>query len=373
MDLRAAANQHVIASVKRLEHALVRIPEHRGDRSRAIGQTHQDVFASLPVDSQLFVSGSERLLKLLALNELQDGCAIHDSLSRLRREGQGTCGNVAAHQPKGWQQRVSIDKTRRANRELMRQSATMAGRRGLFFCGRIFVYTMSVSGAPSLTTMHPSSVNLVRSSHSWTEADSAAGFVLRYLSPMRRQLAKILGSNAEADESLKILLAHLVTAGFGDHKQGKLRDFLIKGVRSCAKARLVDMPEDERPNVDLGAITLESQQWLAYWRDCLMERAWRALERYEHANPGEPVYSILFVMQSQPNINITQLVQQVTRESGKDVDQETVNREIPKARSMFAQLIADEVVETLESPTKDDVKDEIKLLGMSAAFEGLAV
>ncbi len=49
--------------------------------------------------------------------------------------------------------------------------------------------------------MQPSSVNLVRSSQSWTEADSAAGFVLRYLAPMRRQLASALGSNAEADEA----------------------------------------------------------------------------------------------------------------------------------------------------------------------------
>ena len=40
----------------------------------------------------------------------------------------------------------------------------------------------------------PSTINLVRSSHPWTEADSAAGFVLRYLAPMRRQLTAILGS-----------------------------------------------------------------------------------------------------------------------------------------------------------------------------------
>ncbi len=40
---------------------------------------------------------------------------------------------------------------------------------------------------------------------------------------------------------------------------------------------------------------------------------------------------------------------------------------------MFAQMIADEVVETLESPTKDDVKDEIKLLGLTNAFQGQIV
>ena len=230
-----------------------------------------------------------------------------------------------------------------------------------------------MSGAASPTTMPPSSVNLVRSSHSWTEADSAAGFVLRYLAPMRRQLASILGSNSEADESLKILLAHLVSAGFGDHKRGKLRDFLIRGVRSCAKARLADMPESERPSTNLDSVTLQSQEWLGFWRDCLLERAWRALERYEHANPEVPVYSVLFVINSNPNINTTELAQQASQESGLTVDEELVNRALPLARSMFAQMIADEVVETLENPTKDHVKDEIKLLGLTNAFHGLIV
>jgi hypothetical protein len=97
------------------------------------------------------------------------------------------------------------------------------------------------------------------------------------------------------------------------------------------------------------------------------------LERHEHANPEMPVYSVLFVMKSNPNINITQLVQQVAKESGIEYDADTVNRAIPIARSMYAQLVADEVVETMASPTKQDVKDEIKLLGMTAAFEGVAV
>ena len=230
-----------------------------------------------------------------------------------------------------------------------------------------------MSGAASPITMHPSSVNLVRSSHSWTEADSAAGFVLRYLSPMRRQLAAILGSNAEADESLKILLAHLVNAGFGEHRQGKLRDFLIRGVRSCARARLADIPEKERPPNKVDSVVPMSPEWLGFWRDCLMERAWRALERYEHAHPDEPVYSVLFAMKSNPKITTTQLIQQVTKESGNEVDEGVVNRALPLAKSMFAQLIADEVVETLESPSRDDVKEEIRTLGLVGAFEGVIV
>ena len=138
-----------------------------------------------------------------------------------------------------------------------------------------------------------SSVNLVRSSHSWTEADSAAGFVLRYLSPMRRQLTSLMGSKPEADAALKILLSHLVQAGFGEHKRGRLRDFLVRGIRSCAKARIAELPEDKRQGISLESVTLESKEWITVWRDCLLERAWRSLERHEHSNPDSPVYSVL--------------------------------------------------------------------------------
>ena len=56
-----------------------------------------------------------------------------------------------------------------------------------------------------------------------------------------------------------------------------------------------------------------------------------------------------------------------------EIDAAEVHRTLPSARATFAQLIADEVVETLESPSRDEVKNEIQLLGMTGAFDGLSV
>ena len=218
-----------------------------------------------------------------------------------------------------------------------------------------------------------SSINLVRSSHSWTQADSAAGFVLRYLSPMRRQLTVVLGSKAEADEALKILLSHLVQAGFGDHKRGRLRDFLVRGVRSCAKARMGELSEDESRDAKLAELTLHSKDWLRLWRECLLERSWRALERFEHANPDAPVYSVLSRATADEHATSDVLAVRICEECGIEIDADMVESLLPAARTMFAQLIADEVVETLEKPSKDDVKEEIKTLGMMHAFNGVAV
>ncbi len=231
----------------------------------------------------------------------------------------------------------------------------------------------SFSESETSDAQRTSTINLVRSSNPWTKADSAAGFVLRYLAPMRRQLTSIMGSPEQADEALKLLLSHLVSVGFGDHKRGRLRDFLLRGIRSAAKTRVGEMPEGERPALNLDALTLESKQWITFWREGLLERAWRSLERQEHAKPDSPVFSVLHCATANPQATPAMLVVQISSELGVNTDEAMVQRTLPIARALFAQLVADEVAETLESPTSDGVKREIAQLGLGRAFNGVNV
>lgn len=230
-----------------------------------------------------------------------------------------------------------------------------------------------MSDAFSSDSQRISTVNLVRTSHPWTQADSAAGFVLRYLIPMRRQLVEILGSGSMADESLKLLLAHLVSVGFGEHKQGRLRDFLLRAIRSAAKTHAAELPEASRPKLDLGQATLESKAWLGFWRDGLLERAWRSLERHEHANPEQPVYLVLNTATSNPKATPAMLAKSILADAKRELTESQVDELLPLARTLFAQFIADEVAETLEGPSKDAVKKEIVQLGLAGAFAGMQV
>jgi len=242
---------------------------------------------------------------------------------------------------------------------------------------------------PDVSSSQPaqrgSSVHLARSSQSWTDADSAAGFVLRYLTPMRRQLIEVMGSPAEADECLKLLLAHLISAGFGEHKRGRLRDFLVRGVRSCAKARLAELPSNEQLQREIDQIQLDSKFWLRVWRDCLLDRAWRALERHQHGDPGSLAYVLLTTSVDHPQASPDELLSLVqaslSDDSGEQwpvevttsLDTSTMVEKLNRARALYAQLIADEVVETLETPDPIAVKKEIQRLGLGRAFEGLGV
>ena len=118
---------------------------------------------------------------------------------------------------------------------------------------------------------------------------------------------------------------------------------------------------------------MESKEWITVWRDCLLERAWRSLERHEHSNPDSPVYSVLNSATADTSATSEALASKINDEYGIELDAAKVDQTLPAARAMFAQLIADEVVETLESPSKGDVKEEIKALGMAQAFSGLTV
>lgn len=216
-------------------------------------------------------------------------------------------------------------------------------------------------------------VNLVRTTHPWTAADNAAGLVLRYLAPMRRILIQSLGSPAEADEALRKLLSHLVSAGFGKHRHGRLRDFLIKGIRSAAMNRISERPDAGTRQTSLDELTSESKIWLTYWREGLLERAWRSLERQEHATPEIPFYSVLHCATAKPQSTPAMLVVQIASEFNVTLDEQAVQSILITARGLFAQVLADEVAETLEDLSENDVKEEIAILGLGQAFSGITI
>ena len=228
-----------------------------------------------------------------------------------------------------------------------------------------------MSDVPPPKPPNTSTVTLVRTSQAWSQADSAAGFVLRYLAPMRRQLAVLLKSTEQADEGLKMIIAHLVSAGFGDQEHERLRDFLLRSIRSAARKRLKEIPENKRPEIDFDQLQSDSKDWLRYWREGLLERAWRALERIEHATPSRPLYSVLHCATANPQATASMLVIQIATETGVQIDEPKAEAILTESRSIFAQLIADEVSETLENPESADVRQEIKTLGLGKAFTGI--
>lgn len=261
-----------------------------------------------------------------------------------------------------------------------------------------------LSGGQWISTS--SSVHLARSRQTWTDAGSAAGYVLRYLTPMRRLMMDVVGGEKETDRALSILVAHLVKAGFSGHDKGRLRDFLVRGIRSAAKARYDEAVAEGRqnesldladsldapsaalapPNVDVAQ--LDSPQWIGYWREGILQRSWRSLERYQHARRYHPaantspeteapnedlIHDVLRVTMSYPKESCELWAGRITTSAGRNVKPEEVKSQLELARIRFAQHIADEVAQTLETPDPLVIQSEIKTLGLGKAFSGVKV
>lgn len=214
------------------------------------------------------------------------------------------------------------------------------------------------------------SASLERTSRPWTDAENAAGFVLRYLVPMRDQLIQWTNNETIADESLKRLITHLVTQGFGSNGRGRIRDFLIRGIRSAAKAVVSELPENQTQNlkIDFSNWTPDSPAWLANWRKGLLARAWRSLERVEHKEPIRPIYTTLRAATEHPQEDSSMLAVRINTQTDLRVEPKMISELLRVARSSFAQMLEHEIAETLDTVDPASIAQEIEILGLAGIF-----
>jgi hypothetical protein len=219
-----------------------------------------------------------------------------------------------------------------------------------------------------MTLSGQSALSSASGSLPWNEADNAAGFVLRYMIPMREQLIQWTGNEAIADEALRRLIAHLVTQGFGANGKGRIRDFLLRGIRSAAKSAIGEVTETNRPSVDFSQWTSDAPAWIATWRKGLLTRAWRSLERLEHAEPAKCYYTALRAATEHPEENAAMLTVRINSQVKQKIDPQSIREVLESARTAFAQLLEHEIIESLDRAGSSAVTQEIEFLGLTGIF-----
>ncbi len=206
-------------------------------------------------------------------------------------------------------------------------------------------------------------------SRPWTQSQSAAAIIVRYLAPMRQQLVQWTGSESIADDSLKMLIGHLVAQGFGQHGRGRMRDFLVRGIRSAAKATVGEIDESKRPTIDFSTWKPDSAEWIAAWRGELLARVWRELERDEHQDLSRPLYTILKTTTAHPRETAEMLAVRINTESDIAVAPGTIQTLIAPSRKRFAELVLQEVSQTLEDRSDASVMAELQTIGLAEPVE----
>lgn len=210
-----------------------------------------------------------------------------------------------------------------------------------------------------------------RSTRPWFDSGTAAGWAIRYLVPLQRQLDRWFGRDDASEACLTLLLHHLLGKEVPADARGRLRDFLLRASRTVARAWVAESGEHRNPAVDFSEWHTASPSWLQQWRSEVLTRAWRALERIEHRDREKPLYTLLRFSSAHPQETPSILAIRINTESEFQVEPETAQRLLPQARREFAAILTAEVAQTLPADDDETIAAELKLLGLAETLDRL--
>lgn len=99
------------------------------------------------------------------------------------------------------------------------------------------------------------------------------------------------------------------------------------------------------------------------WRNEILERTWKALEDEELAS-GTPYYTILKLRAEQPDLDGAALLAGLAKLKSKGFAPSSVRSLLRRAREKFAEHIYQDIAQSLQQATVDEVSEELADIGL---------
>jgi hypothetical protein len=123
------------------------------------------------------------------------------------------------------------------------------------------------------------------------------------------------------------------------------------------------LPADSNA-VAVNSAEIESERsFLESWCDELLARAWAALAAVEEET-GQPLHTVLRWRADHPEMRSPQMAKELTDLLKRQCTSTGIRQTLHRARERFADFLLDEVAQSLENPTADEVGQELVELGM---------
>jgi RNA polymerase sigma-70 factor (ECF subfamily) len=208
-----------------------------------------------------------------------------------------------------------------------------------------------------------------------TVAAAQEQLVQRYGKAVYRYLLGAVRDPDTADElyqefALRFLRGQLQGA---DPQRGRFRNFvrgvlfhLIADHHRRLRVRPQALPAAGRePEALSQAAADPEREFLDSWRAELLARAWRALEQAQ-GQAGPPFHAVLRCRAEHPDQSSSEMAELLAGQLGKPVTAAWVRKTLERARHKFADVLLDEVLQTLDSPTTGDLEQELADVGLLA-------
>jgi hypothetical protein len=95
----------------------------------------------------------------------------------------------------------------------------------------------------------------------------------------------------------------------------------------------------------------------------VLGRAWDRLAAVERDN-GQPFYTVLRYRAEHPGAKTPEMAEALAAPLGKSLTGDWVRQTLKRARARFADLLLDEVAQTLDEPTAGRLEEELSELGL---------
>jgi RNA polymerase sigma-70 factor (ECF subfamily) len=214
--------------------------------------------------------------------------------------------------------------------------------------------------------------SMVRQAHGdHTAVQSAQQALLdRYGGAVRRYALAALRDEDAADEVWQEFALRFVRGDFGgaDPQRGRFRAFvktivyrLIVDYQRRRKRQFREGPMHSNlaePADGCDAAGDEDAAFQASWRDELLARSWQRLKD-EEGQSGKPHYTVLRYRVDHPDLHSPELAAGLTEKLGKSVNAGAARVLLHRARDAFAELLLDEVVQSLADNSVDAAEEEL--------------
>jgi hypothetical protein len=206
----------------------------------------------------------------------------------------------------------------------------------------------------------------------WHVVGDPLQFVMRYAPAVRRYVGALIKNDHDSEDVVQDFLMQAVRQPFTPEqiRRGRFRDYLKAVLRNAAithfrrSALQPFSAADGRALLAADVADAADQAWLAEWRDCLLRRAWQALDLHENAAPEGIAYTVLRLTADHPEESSASLAARAAALTGRSISVDVYRKQLSRARRHFAQMIVNEIRQTLERGSAEDVIEELCDLGL---------
>lgn len=193
----------------------------------------------------------------------------------------------------------------------------------------------------------------------------------RYSLAVHRYLRGALRDPEAADEVFQEFALRFVRGDFkrADPERGKFRRFVKTALYHLVidyqrRRRLRPLGDDvPEPAAEFESLADSDARFTADWRAELLRRTGETLAEHDRQS-DQHLFTVLKLRADYPALRSAELAERLAALLGKPVNSGWVRKRLHQAREKFADSLLDEVANSLESKSVDDLEEEVIDLGL---------